>query len=396
MIAADWDRAAGSSPHTRGAPGFGAVVDPEGGIIPAYAGSTLVRVANANFDRGSSPHTRGAPALGGSIIWVLRIIPAYAGSTDHRPRQAPTARDHPRIRGEHGLSPSIPPTTPGSSPHTRGARNFGSAACRNTGIIPAYAGSTTTPARAMIPPRDHPRIRGEHIAWHFQESSQLGSSPHTRGALVGELVGCGAAGIIPAYAGSTRPPRLRTTETQDHPRIRGEHPHSGAASQIDEGSSPHTRGARGGGGAVGDGVRIIPAYAGSTPPCYWRARSVRDHPRIRGEHGCQAILVDSDFGSSPHTRGARSSVYTGYRTPRIIPAYAGSTTRAFDWSSPLRDHPRIRGEHSGAARTRDELAGSSPHTRGAHMYPVSVERAVRIIPAYAGSTPKEADIFEGF
>ena len=30
----------GSSPHTRGAPGFGAIVDPERGIIPAYAGST--------------------------------------------------------------------------------------------------------------------------------------------------------------------------------------------------------------------------------------------------------------------------------------------------------------------------------------------------------------------
>ena len=31
--------------------------------------------------RGSSPHTRGAPQAGDSLYKVLGIIPAYAGST---------------------------------------------------------------------------------------------------------------------------------------------------------------------------------------------------------------------------------------------------------------------------------------------------------------------------
>ena len=91
-----------------------------------------------------------------------------------------------------------------------------------------------------------------------------GSSPHTRGALAAFDVPIYLTGIIPAYAGSTRPPRHRDRTVADHPRIRGEHhpedPHQGRS----RGSSPHTRGAH----VLTDGQRlherIIPAYAGST------------------------------------------------------------------------------------------------------------------------------------
>ena len=175
----------------------------------------------------------------------------------------------------------------GSSPHTRGAR------CRENS--PTACG------------RDHPRIRGEH-------------------AREGQGEG-GAEGIIPAYAGNTRPMPLSLYQLR--------------------GSSPHTRGA---------------------PHATSRGRhSAEDHPRIRGEHSmrhvqrccrvgiipayagstCMSHLpVLSTRGSSPHTRGA----------PR--PRRLGCI--------PRRDHPRIRGEH---ARRRD----GDGHARG-------------IIPAYAGST----------
>ena len=200
----------GSSPHTRGAP------------VTISAPTKIVA--------GSSPHTRGA------LISVV-ILDLHC-------------RDHPRIRGEHCL-------------------DHGSHAV-NSGIIPAYAGSTTEPDIVFVPSagssphtrgarshpeprpsacRDHPRIRGEHLnqgrmqpvcTWIipayagstdvglFFPSSMRGSSPHTRGA----------------------PLRIRPQlhETGDHPRIRGEHP-----------LSPPS---------LVDFVRIIPAYAGSTshPP----------------------------------------------------------------------------------------------------------------------------------
>ena len=265
----------------------------------------------ARLFEGSSPHTRGAR-------W-------------YKKRNCVNAQDHPRIRGEHASHPSfrvpfsriIPAYAgstetgivrhvgdEGSSPHTRGARWSASEAT-----------STTT---------DHPRIRGEHPLAHLGD------------------VGCRR--IIPAYAGSTpRPTRpgscvpgssphtrgaldaaeARVKEIEDHPRIRGEHFDGPLA-------LAHLRG-------------IIPAYAGSTLPS-------RRYPQDRR-------------GSSPHTRGAP-----------LDQARHGQA---------LQDHPRIRGEHvlcthellgvcgiipayagsTGKQEYIDSLQkGSSPHTRGAHIF----------------------------
>ena len=116
-----------------------------------------------------------------------------------------------------------------------------------------------------------------------------------------------------------------------------------------------------------DVLRIIPAYAGSTSRLYPATASVK--------------------GSSPHTRGAPGPGPHAQLHHRIIPAYAGSTygatgvaycamgssphTRGAPLSAPLpdwraRDHPRIRGEHHHVADDGLQLHG--------------------IIPAYAGST----------
>ena len=51
------------------------------------------------------------------------------------------------------------------------------------------------------------------------------------------------------------------------------------------------------------------------------------------------------LGSSPHTRGARGGFYHAHIPDRIIPAYAGSTLRNAYKLTKLEDHPRIRGEH---------------------------------------------------
>ena len=194
------------------------------------------------------------------------------------------------------------------------------------GIIPAYAGNTSSPYRLST-------------AW-------TGSSPHTRGTRRWSA-------------------RLRL-RCWDHPRIRGEH------------SRAAGRGARCGG--------IIPAYAGNTD--VYQAFFTKDHPRIRGEHDGREHRDDHDGGiipayagntvklgawkqehkgSSPHTRGTHILTNVSPFMLGIIPAYAGNTAAPTDeatgkegssphtrgtrnaWSSPkstLRDHPRIRGEHS--------------------------------------------------
>ena len=155
------------------------------------------------------------------------------------------------------------------------------------GIIPACAGSTAICAWTALSAGDHPRMRGEHVA----------------GILAKNVLG----GIIPACAGST---------FEDW-----------CIANIDRGSSPHARG----------------ALTDSHGACL----TLRDHPRMRGEH-------------APVT-GAT------YTATGIIPACAGSTTPRRDGrgngqgSSPhargapnldlevlesAQDHPRMRGEHA--------------------------------------------------
>ena len=156
----------------------------------------------------------------------------------------------------------------------------------------------------------------------------------------------------------------------DHPRIRGEH----HALRISGRSSP----------------RIIPAYAGSTTgdalenlseqgssphtrgalvACATAQGSSRDHPRIRGEHdGIKNVIVS---------------------TLRIIPAYAGSTLRIHHFgflslgSSPhTRGAPRMRREEMAKPKDHPRIRGEHPL---AHLGDVGCRR---IIPAYAGSTPR--------
>ena len=171
-----------------------------------------------------------------------------------------------------------------TSPHTRGALLLYTSQTPSRGIIPAYAGSTTSWLLMPTSPRDHPRIRGEHFLLPRKGKGRMGSSPHTRGARSASTRRHHSNGIIPAYAGSTIPrPKLYLTH-RDHPRIRGEHPFVKSSRIARKGSSPHTR------GALRQFRRdelltgIIPAYAGSTSSCACCGQKVRDHPRIRGEH----------------------------------------------------------------------------------------------------------------
>ena len=397
---------AGSFPHTRGARTGLADESLPARIIPAYAGSTPVSRSGPGSARdhprirgehmscwsatvtlpGSSPHTRGARPFSCRYLAPTRIIPAYAGSTGQGLGELRVGWDHPRIRGEHVEKAGETSLGTGSSPHTRGAPLVAYAVRGRHGIIPAYAGSTHGRAGELWRRGDHPRIRGEHAGSGASGLTSKGSSPHTRGARHRTAAPCARPRIIPAYAGSTLETVTCAMVHRDHPRIRGEHTAESVFGPIVTGSSPHTRGAR---RALRDRLLragIIPAYAGSTGACCSPPRGCGDHPRIRGEHPRRRASSPWRSGSSPHTRGALDQEVRDMRPRGIIPAYAGSTSRASTARRCARDHPRIRGEHPRARRSELCLAGSSPHTRGAHQRGVLHEPAEGIIPAYAGST----------
>ena len=274
---------------------------------------------------GSSPHTRGALSCRAHRWRIGWIIPAYAGSTVEIPAASFPSEDHPRIRGEHGSNSATTIWSTGSSPHTRGAREWEWQGSPSRWIIPAYAGSTPASPTPAPSRQDHPRIRGEHISSTRRQAHPLGSSPHTRGALGARRPRPWAPRIIPAYAGSTSSRERRRSKWQDHPRIRGEHGVRRHERVVDSGSSPHTRGAPARRHALAGPRRIIPAYAGSTFRRAMKPSQAADHPRIRGEHRILPPDQTLPGGSSPHTRGA----------PPSVKLYISLSL----------DHPRIRGEH---------------------------------------------------
>ena len=66
------------------------------------------------------------------------------------------------MRGEHSCAKATAGLSKGSSPHARGALEDCVPADSGAGIIPACAGSTAQSRVARRRLEDHPRMRGEH------------------------------------------------------------------------------------------------------------------------------------------------------------------------------------------------------------------------------------------
>ena len=213
-------------------------------------GEHCAAIASGSPIPGSSPHARGAPM-------------------PHRRRSSQNGA-HPRMRGEHGHLAGEYSDAAGSSPHARGARRCPCCGGWAAGLIPACAGSTATWTASGTRPGAHPRMRGEHTVLMTTTMTDLGSSPHARGA---------------------RAPR----RTRRH-RC---------------GSSPHARGARGLPVEQQPARRLIPACAGSTSG----SSTIRQRAR----------------GSSPHARGAPVDWAAVEPVDRLIPACAGSTRSRRPW-----------------------------------------------------------------
>ena len=70
---------------------------------------------------------------------------------------------------------------------------------------------------------------------------------------------------------------------------------------------------------------LIPAWAGKTRPPPTRAPARPAHPRVGGENLLgAAVIVDWD-GSSPRGRGKLDGMWAGIKSAGLIPAWAGKT-----------------------------------------------------------------------
>ena len=306
-------------------------------------------VRSAFMYSGSYPHARGAPGVRVLEEALRGIIPACAGSTGRRkglvlmvggssphargaPIEHPSAlvpsRDHPRMRGEHCNDERGRVLARGIIPACAGSTSAMLAFdSRIWGSSPHARGARTRGAGRDRRPRDHPRMRGEHHIRLLAGRRFMGIIPACAGStLANRCSGSREGGSSPHARGARLAQPRKSSIGWDHPRMRGEHDEHPALNHAT--------------------LRIIPACAGSTlcPASTW-------------------ILTS---GSSPHARGALKSGIcpntTSWDHPRmrgehvvvrnlelaldgIIPAYAGSTTVEPSKVAPLRDHPRMRGEH---------------------------------------------------
>ena len=206
----------GSSPQMRGALKACALYISHNRIIPADAGSTVLRspcqFLNQDHPRRCGEHYRiGIIARRDSQSKRSGIIPADAGSTPPPGYSRAARTDHPRRCGEHGPRPGSTDHRSGSSPQMRGARSCFSAVSTQLGIIPADAGSTNVGDGSHARFRDHPRRCGEHLVLCCWTAQGRGSSPQMRGAHDSRHSEPDRRGIIPADAGSTMPRRFCTT-----------------------------------------------------------------------------------------------------------------------------------------------------------------------------------------
>ena len=187
-----------------------------------------------------------------------------------------------------------------------------------------------------------------------------------RGTLCALSLPIFSTGIIPAYAGNTSERPASALTIRDHPRVCGEHQETWKNDLKTMGSSPRMRGTPQANGRPACTRRIIPAYAGNTGSAACCTRCGRDHPRVCGEHMSVHFYAGYWQGSSPRMRGTLSVRNDSELGPRIIPAYAGNTEKVAAVGLDGRDHPRVCGEHS-------KCAYGARYSRG-------------IIPAYAGNT----------
>ena len=274
----------------------------------------------------------------------------------------------------------------GSSPRGRGKQAFVSRFATSIGLIPAWAGKTRRRDDCLSRKGAHPRVGGENLVETSLLASCPGSSPRGRGKLDGELLGQVDDGLIPAWAGKTLAASGCAAGCGAHPRVGGENLACALPSAVTQGSSPRGRGKPDLDQSQTLVLRLIPAWAGKTSRAVCVSENRAAHPRVGGEN--IHVLLDEceERGSSPRGRGKLSLSLWITRLFGLIPAWAGKTNARMVWSSQARAHPRVGGENPRYSIVIGPSQGSSPRGRGKRGLGAGDTLTVGLIPAWAGKT----------
>ena len=130
---------------------------------------------------GSSPLARGTRLRCRVLLLCRRLIPARVGNTDNPKAAAAYRAAHPRSRGEHPIPDTSLSLSDGSSPLARGTHVLMAHGVGVVRLIPARAGNTSGSGACVRGSTAHPRSRGEHGGTNSLPRTNNGSSPLARG-----------------------------------------------------------------------------------------------------------------------------------------------------------------------------------------------------------------------
>ena len=293
---------------------------------------------------GSPPLARGRRPAHGPGCRVAGITPARAGTAGCSAHRKAGYRDHPRSRGDGRRSGPDARHIAGSPPLARGRRRRETVLRGHLGITPARAG---TAGKLVCPgsgQRDHPRSRGDGQTVPDGHAYFDGSPPLARGRPVAVRVGGAFDRITPARAGTAGPPQNWTRSLRDHPRSRGDGFYGGGSAGGMAGSPPLARGRHNGTTWVGVQPGITPARAGTASVRGWLSSVRRDHPRSRGDGPRTRLMLELAAGSPPLARGRRPARRPLRGSSGITPARAGTACKVCRPGHVRPDHPRSRGD----------------------------------------------------
>ena len=234
--------------------------------------------------------------------------------------------------------------------------------------------------------RAHPHSRGENPLSLTPEAAEKGSSPLTRGKQVFVLADPVEGGLIPTHAGKTLTTCPTTPETWAHPHSRGENRAGRMFTPSLAGSSPLTRGKPDAGRARLVPGGLIPTHAGKTSSSNATSATCRAHPHSRGENVKTVLTMFHTVGSSPLTRGKPCLVRNRSPLGGLIPTHAGKTSSPAARQRTCPAHPHSRGENMRVMADVPAVTGSSPLTRGKHVFEEAQRTRRRLIPTHAGKT----------
>ena len=232
----------------------------------------------------------------------------------------------------------------------------------------------------------HPRSRGENGFVSSAAAASVGSSPLTRGKRGGCSAPRADTWLIPAHAGKTPPGIDVERPCRAHPRSRGENTSGDGTWSCPTGSSPLTRGKQAPYANRRTLHGLIPAHAGKTISPVLTLSMTQAHPRSRGENVVGWWGGGCQVGSSPLTRGKLGDAGARTLLSGLIPAHAGKTLTNASQGTREPAHPRSRGENFSTPVMALASAGSSPLTRGKLDAEGPPALRGRLIPAHAGKT----------